>query len=56
MLRTRGAVAELDQLPFAAVIDLEGCVVDLEALLEHLLEFAADRVTVVVWLDEHVRG
>src|SRR2546422_464985 len=49
------ARAELDRHR-ATVIDLEGRVVDAEALVEQLLELAADRMAIVAGVDEHVRG
>src|SRR5712691_523702 len=48
------AGAELDRHR-AAVLDLESRVVDAEALVEQLLELAADRMAIVAGVDEHVR-
>src|SRR2546423_12616569 len=38
------------------MVDLERCVVDVEALFEHTLELCPDRVTVVTAMDEDVCG
>src|SRR5215204_6845584 len=53
------AIAELSQLDeraLASVVDLERRVVDVEALVEHLLELEAHRVTVDAAGDQHVSG
>jgi hypothetical protein len=47
--------ADAEETGFGRVVDLEGGVVDGEALVEQLLELAADAVTVVAGVvDEHV--
>ena len=48
-----GAV-DRQQLVCLAVVDLERCVADSEAIVEHVFEFAADLVTVVSDRDEDV--
>jgi hypothetical protein len=40
----------------AAVIDLEGRVLDAEAVIEHTFKVAADRMTVIPRMDKHMRG
>jgi hypothetical protein len=48
-------LTDLDEPGCRCVVDLQRRVVDVEALLEHPLELAPHRVTVIVAPHEHVR-
>src|SRR5262249_38094085 len=54
-LRT-GRVADLYESAVRGVIDLERCVVDVEAFGEHPLQFTTDGVAIVALVPEHVGG